>query len=328
MPESTANPPGFLPPGVRPRLGHLAAMLRRARATLRYVDYAAAEQGCEQLAHDLLGVYSRQDLAGFGFLAIPRGGIIVLGMLSYFLDLRPSQFPPRLDASAPLVIVDDCSLSGYRFAQFLGQTPSPHVVFAHLYSHPDLRQAICDREPRVKQAVAAHDLVDHAPDEHKSEYKAWRERWRERTGPERYWLGQPDLVGFPWSEPDHAFFNPVADRVESGWRFFPPHRCLKNWTELGLPPSTARVRAWKVPDQVVSGQFDGVFYLCNAGTEEVYALQDVAAAMWSALAGYGEYDSVVAYVQSRYSVEEATLQQDLPGFVQELLARGLLEPVV
>ena len=55
-----------------------------------FITYEAAERDCAQLARmirDQLGA----ELPSSRFVAIPRGGLIVLGMLSYWLGLSSDQ---------------------------------------------------------------------------------------------------------------------------------------------------------------------------------------------------------------------------------------------
>jgi hypothetical protein len=89
----------------------------------------------------------------FTYAAIPRGGLFVLGTLAYLLDLPPERIAPSVDRSdspGPLVLVDDCALSGARIARELDRLlgsdrsadPGRRVIVAHLCSHPELRRAV------------------------------------------------------------------------------------------------------------------------------------------------------------------------------------------
>ena len=144
----------------RARLAYLAETLRVLRRHVVYVDYAEAERACERLAASLSGEFGTDDLRRFAYQAIPRGGLIVLGILSYVLDLPATCFNSDADPGRPLVIVDDCALSGARFGRELKSAGSRAVVFAHLYSHPELRSAILRAEPGVEFCVAARNLED------------------------------------------------------------------------------------------------------------------------------------------------------------------------
>ena len=308
------------------RISPLSALLRHARATLRYVDYKQAEYDCEQLAANILQIYSEQELRAFSFIAIPRGGFIILGMLSYILNLRADQMHIDPATSKPLFIVDDCALTGGRFSSMLKKTKSPQVVFAHLYSHPELRQTILDREPRVKHCITAHDLVDHAKEQFTSltKYQSWQKLWRKRLGTERYWYGQSDLICFAWNEPDHPFWNAETEQVEDGWRFVPPHRCLKNKSGLGVPPATIHPTELQLASSVVVGCFDGVLWLVHTESEQVYSLQDPGADMLRAIAVYGDQDMAAKYLLNQYEIDAASLHRDLSTLIADLLAKGLL----
>jgi hypothetical protein len=332
-----------LSPPNQSRLTQLAALLQTRQGQLHYVDYKQAEQDCERLAALLLQQITRPELATFHFAPIPRGGLIVLGMLAYILDLQPAQLLPQPNDQRPLVLVDDCALTGGRFGRFLAQTTAAPVIFAHLYSHPALRQAILEREARVSHCLAAHDLADHPPDD-PALYAGWQSRWRERLGAGRYWIGQPDLVCFAWSEPDQPFFNPASGQIEDGWRFLPPHACLKNKAALAVPPSlqetSQRLNSesqpaseppgglynWRVSSQVVTGRFDDLLWLCHTGSGQLFSLDGVAADMWRALAAYGHIATAAAYLLTLYAIPAATLHHDLTAFTHTLAAKGLLEP--
>ena len=292
------------------------------------MTYPQAEAATRRLAAQLLAEFECNELSRFRYAAIPRGGFIVLGMLAYVLDLDRKALveQPR---GAPFVVVDDCSLSGNRLAHFLRLVDGEEVIFAHLYSHPDLRAAILRQEPRVVACLAAHDLCDLAREIYPTDeqYRVWRDRWRERVPGPRYWIGLPELVIFPWNEPDRPVWNPLTDEVEDSWRVTAPDRCLKNWARLGVPPSAEAQPTLRSPDEVAFNLLDGKIILCDLRTEQVYGLEDVAADMWRVLAAYGDLDVAGDYLLSQYDVDEVRLRGDLNAFANELLAKGLLEPV-
>lgn len=295
---------------------------------MRNVTYQQAEAATKQLAAQLVQAFGRAELARFHYAAIPRGGLIVLGMLSYVLDLEPEVLlsPP---ADASLVVVDDAAYSGARFAQFLHSVNNEKVIFAHLYSHPDLRAAILQAEPRVIACLSAYDLQDLAPTRYapESEYQTWKERWRQRARRPVYWMGLPEMVIFPWSEPDRPVWNPATKQVEEGWWLTAPDRCLKNWARLGVPPNAQARPTLRSPDEVAF-HFDGdKVVLCDLRTEQVYGLEGVAADMWRALTGYGDLEVVAEYLLSLYEVDEKRLHSDLQAFTAELLDKGLLERI-
>lgn len=307
------------------RLGTLPDLVRRLRRSLLYVDYREAERRCETLAARLLESYTRRELREFSVRGIPRGGLIVLGMLSYLLDLEAEQMTAETAAGRPLLLVDDCALSGARVRATLADCASPRVVVAHLFSHPDLRAAVLDREPRVETCLAAADLEDHARRLYGDGYGRWLDSARSHLGGERYWFGLPDLVCFAWNEPDRPIWNPVSQELEEGWRMLPPHRCLGARTELGPPPLPVESPAWRVADGVVGASRDGQTWLYSLETDQIYALDGVGAEMWRALASWGSVDAGAAYLAERYEAPPETLRRDLEEFAATLAERRLLQ---
>jgi len=290
------------------------------------VDYKKAEEDCEKLASKILAVYSPKELEPFYFMAIPRGGLIVLGMLSYLLNLKQSQFEPSGNPNQPVMIIDDIALSGERISKILSKTKSSHVVIANLYSHPDLRKAILNKEPRVKNCFSANDLKDQArgnyPD--KKDYHAWRQQMDEQMGG-RYWVGQVDLVGFAWSEPDYPFWNPVTRKLEDVWRSLPPHKCLKNKSLLGVLPDEPIKKDLQLSSSVIMGLFRNEIWLFHKDTKQIYSLTDVAAEMLRVIVSQGNIESSIKYLINRYDVEESILRLDVEKYVDALLEIKILE---
>ena len=132
-------------------------------------------------------------------------------------------------------------------------------------------------------------------------------------------------MSFAWSEPDRPFWNPVSDRLEDGWRFVSPDRCLKNRAALGVPAGAVGDRRWRVPEDTVVGQFDGRLWLWNGADDGVFALSDVGADMWRSLAALGEEEAALRFLLFSYEVGEDELRQDLSRFVRLLVDKRLLE---
>jgi hypothetical protein len=170
----------------RPRLGSLRHMIESVLPTTRYITYEAAEAACRHLAEHLVERVGSSPLRHAQLRPIPRGGHIVLGMLGYILGLNSAE-----GGNGPLIVVDDCAISGARFRQFLdGTDAEEEIVFAHLYSAPELREAIELTKTRVR-CVSGEDLVDLAPERLGPDHAAWQQRWRDRTAGRAYWHGQP-----------------------------------------------------------------------------------------------------------------------------------------
>lgn len=294
---------------------------------LRYVSYAAAERHAARLADELVRRFGESAVRGFRYAAIPRGGHLVLGVLAALLDLPPARLAGEGEPGAPLVAVDDCALSGARFGAFLAGCAAERVIFAHLASHPELRAAIAAREPRVLACLAAFDLADHGPGQ--AGYAAARARWAERLGAGRYWVGDPDLVCFPWNEPDRLVWVPATERIESGWKLLPPQRCLKG--RRARPPAGVRVEVQppgrgplRPAAAALFGRLGGETLLATLDAGTVFRLAGTGEDMWWALVAHGTEERAAAALGDRYRVAAATLRDDLATFVVSLLAHGLL----
>jgi hypothetical protein len=320
---------GYFNAAQRIQIESLRWQLENLLPRILYVSYRQAEDACENLAERLVERFGRQELREFSFRPIPRGGFIVLGMLAYVLDLRPAQLAPSPPSDVPLVLTDDCAISGVRFSNMLDHCENRQVIFSHLYSHPDLRIAIERREPRVLGCVSAQDLADHAPAYYGDQYEAWRERWRQRPNA-GYWIGQPDHVCFSWNEPDTVFWNPVTELTETAWRLLPIELCLKNRRRLA--PEDERVQLQPVgkgplrpSGKVVFGELEGRVIVGNIETAQSFELADVAADMWRAIVEHGNLEDVEKALAASYHVERARLRDDLRGMVRGLREQGLLE---
>lgn len=287
------------------RFWSLCVLLRTYQQQLRYVDYAQAEQDAARLAQALLANHTRAAIANWHFRAIPRGGLIVLGLLAYQLDLDSAQFAPPADPAAPLCLVDDCSLTGMRFHQQLQQTTARQIVFAHLYSTPTLRRAILAREPRVVACHAAHDLdeldqtaADAAIESHLGIYA------------QRYSHRPVKPLAFAWNEPTTQIQDPFTNEIDARWHFVPPQQALSHLRRLDLPPQPVSARQWRVPDGVVWAWNDGVLWLLETASAQVYRLDGLSADTWRALAGYGDSAAARAYLATLAPAEPAAALAD------------------
>ncbi len=309
----------------RDRLHYLVAMLADQKARVRYFDYSQAESAVEILAARLLEVIPRDELIRHVFVPIPRGGLIVLGMLSYLLDLTPEQLPPTTTTGGPIVLVDDMALTGARVRQALDELDGSDVVVTHLGSHPELRAAV-DDDPRVRVCVAAFDLktVDDEMDpEHLAEVrKAWEERLDGR-----YWFGRSELVAFPWSEPEQILWDNEKGVVEAGWRVVSPERCLKNRALLGPPAPDRKARHFRFPADIAFGLFEDGYLICRLEDEQVYRLDNVAGAIWGAIGTLGDVEAAARYLSTVFDADMTTLTNDSNSMLSRLIDAGLLERV-
>ena len=321
---------GFFSAAERDRLDMLRSQLRHALPGLRYIGYAQAEQDCMRLAERLRQRFGTAARSEFYYVAMPRGGYVVLGMLAYALDLPPDRLGLPAAPEAPVVIVDDCALSGARFKRFLSGHSSSRVVFAHLYSPPELRAAIEEQEPRVVACVSAHDLEDHARRLLGANHARWQEHLGRARDGEAYWFGHCAKIGFAWSEPTTGWWNGATNQLEPGWNLLPPELCLKH--RVATDPKSARIVTQEdgpgpiVPAAtVLFADFGDAILLGESLTGSSYALRGVGADMWRALVRFGELERALAWLRDQYAVDEVTLERDLHAFGEDLTARRLLE---
>jgi len=290
---------------------------------LRYIDYGHAEADAGLLASRLrerLG----DDVTRYPYHPLPRGGHFVYGMLSYALDL-PKHATTRDDPTRPLVLVDDCAISGDRVRRALSDHPGRELIIATLYSHPDLRAAVCALEPYVVDFISARDLDDHAPRQHGDDYDAWVGRWRDRL--DDYWIGNPDHVAFAWSEPDMTIWNDVTGQAEVGWRVVSPARCLKN-RAAGTPRLQLQVvprpGEFVIPPDVLFAAIGDATVVASASHRSVAALRHSAVDVWEGLLAGEEEKSIVRGLTGRYAVSQVQAAADVRAVINRLLSGGML----
>jgi hypothetical protein len=314
------------------RFAALRWQLEQQWPHVRYLGYGDAERATERLAQALIEHFGRAALRDFRFVGVPRGGLIVLGMLAYALDLAPEQLTDVGPDDAVRVVVDDCAISGDRFRRYLDAHPHwRRLVFAPLVSAAELRAALVAGEPeRVLACLSADDLVDRAPERLGGDHDAWLARWRERTAGRRPWIGQPDPVAFAWNEPDLGFWNPATERREKSWSLVAPEHCLKH--RLRNPAAAAPqvmpedAGALRAGDGVLAIEFEERLHVGAAGWPAPLVLEGVAADLWRALARTGDVDAAAVAVAAEYDADATTVRADLEPFVGQLLAHGALVP--
>lgn len=302
---------------------HLSGTVRRYRP----VTYDEVEAACHVLAERLrrrLG----PDLEEAGFVAIPRGGLVVLGLLSYALRLRQRQLERPERANGPLIVVDDCALSGARFRAFGRRFEERTLVFAPLYSHPTLRRTIARDERNVQLCVSGADLRDYAPELLGDEYPAWCERWRARGG-DGYWAGILDHLAFPWGEPDVSIWSPTGEGEVSGFRVAPPEACMKN--RYSDPESEGRLQIQvegagplRPAPSVLHARVGTETLVANLEDGSCFSLADTAADLWRAVVELGDPGHVERALAQRYSGRDGQVRKDAREFIERLLRLGVL----
>lgn len=331
--------------GARRALDGLDWQLRHALPVLTYLDYAKVERTVERLATSLVERLGVNAMRAARFVAVPRGGHVVLGLLAYALGIGQEQLARSAHANDLVIVVDDVAISGSRFRRCVDALPSDgRVAFAPLVSHPSLRAAVED-DPRVLACVSGHDLHDFAPEREGAGYAAWVERWRARDAAAGYWAGQTDHVCFPWNEPDITHWNDVTNREERGWRLVPPDLCMKHRQPADAagpaghgasPPDPPRSPVVRVhvheqgpgplhpANDVLAAPFEETYLLASPRWSACLALEGVGATMWRALVRHGRIDLASADVASSTGADEAVVRADLDALVGALKERGAL----
>ncbi len=311
-------------------IGLEARALQARCERLCYVGYAQIEEDCDRLAARLVDRLGRDELRRAHFAAIPRGGFVPLGLLSVLLGLGSEQLEPPHPPASPVVVVDDCALSGARFRRFLARHPAHRrIVFAHLYSHPELRAAIESAEPRALACVSASDLTsgdDASKGEASSRLAATRARALPHL-PEAYWIGDVEPLGFPWGEPDRQLWHPTGERPLAAWRLVPPELCLKNRRRQPIPiviqPETEG--SVKPGRDVIFGELEGRVVLNHLGRGKSAALDGVASDVWRAVVRHGAVPEAAAELSRAYGIPEQQARRETAGFVAELADQDFLE---
>jgi hypothetical protein len=311
-------------------LGRATQQLAKTLPRLVLLDHAAAEAAAEHLADALKARFGIEGVRLRRYAAVPRGGLFVLGMLAYLLDVSSDALTtassPVPDDDAPLVLVDDIAISGLRLSQTLAGMPPRPTTIATLHAHPDLRAAFMAMHPRVEAFVSSHDLHDHAPAELADGYGDWLERWRGRSAPGTAWYGQPDHVVYPWNEPDVGIWNEVATREEHAWSVVPSELCLKRRSQATpqvqvMPVASGRLRPH---GDVVTAEAEGGVVVGHLGSGASFLLEGSAADIWRALVATGERGAAAVRVARVYQVDPAGLRSDVDAFTADLLGAGLL----
>lgn len=320
------------------RIQFLSGILEQGLRRLRYVSYGEAERVARALADQLLDHLGPEMLSRCQFAALPRGGLFVLGMLAYLLDLRADQVSGSSTSavagpsdSAPLVLVDDCALSGLRFAETLDRVDARSVVFAHLFSHPRLRDAIREREGSVVGCHAGADLADLGDELLEEDRAAWEARWKERSDGRAYWIGLPEHVCFPWNEPDIAIWNEESGAEEAPWRIVPPEFCLKNIPvvdgSIRLQEQGAFEGSIRPGEGTVFARLEEEVLVADTETGRAYSFPGIAGEIWMGLVAGENPDGIVDRLAAEYEVEPAPVRSDIGALLKEALGLGLLTRV-
>ncbi|MBD3896167.1 PqqD family peptide modification chaperone [Halomonas sp. ML-15] len=319
------------------RLEDLAIHLREGLTRHRYVDYVDAERAVERLAEKLKAELGPECIAKAYFSAIPRGGWVILGMLSYYLELCPRQLvgidSPPCSPDDLLIIVDDCALSGVRFQQTLQRLEHESVIFCPLFSVPALCRNIEARESRVVSCLSAEDLEDIGPARYGDDYPTWRDRRKQLLGGHGYWVGITEYLAFAWCEPQTRYWDERIQGFSAGWNILPPDLSIKR--RVAAQAMNMMRSRWSILEHSGTGPLlpsQRLLWLDNGdevvlarlplGADSsipVFSLAGVAADMWRHLMGSGSLEATHEALLARYRVDADSLLEDLKAFLTQLV---------
>lgn len=287
---------------------------------VRFLTYMDIERDCLALAGLIRARFEDAEIKRWHVVGIPRGGLIVAGMVGYALDLAHKQLRPSMEHSetvAPICIIDDCALTGVRIKETLALYPGRQVIFAHLYSHPQLRANITTQEKQVAACLAVHDLEtlpQGDEDPHQAQFTHGR-----------YFSRPLPPVIFPWGGPSLLVVDPFSGKLEDGWRFGEGRPTLKSLAHHHFPTLTGEraEELWRGGEHLVIRRAEGALWLLNLDTTTGYKLAGAAAEIWTALAAGNTLAALAPYWNEiNKSVEPEQLRQ----FIEELVAHGLIQP--
>ena len=348
---------GPMDTAARRRMTALEGLLHEAESRIRLLSWRDVEDACASLA-----VAVREHLPAGSphphVRAVPRGGLIVTGLLTYALGIPASRIgwdsgappgesvlpgagtettdhdgPHQSDPTAPILVVDDVALSGVRLREVLGALPAHRrIVIATLASHPELRAAVVEAEPQVDAFVSGLDLKDHGPRLLGEADGAWRETWLERN-PDRYHTALLDMIVFPWSEPPLRLWNEEEGKLEEGWRVAPPELCFRT---RHTPPAIPLQHVDDLPGMerllphVVPLDLDDRTLLLGVDTGDQDGSPPSVALRWTAREIWrlwmpGGRDAAVAGMRERYpEVEPNRIQRDVDALLAQLSDAGII----
>ncbi len=292
------------------------------------LGYNDVEEHVGRLASRLRSTLGER-LTDAAFVGIPRGGLIVLGMLAYELGLRHDQIVGIGSASDLEVIVDDCAYSGARVGEYLSVSRADKIVFACLLAPPPLLKAIEHSEQRVLSSIAAAEMKDLTPQGARGE--RWQAGWANLLAADRrYWVGLTEHVCLPWAEPDWSFWDDDAQQVQDGWTVLPPEICIEHRHEPTQRSVAVEIQNWGVGpihpgDDVLYARTDDEVVLTNLVDGRQFVLEGTGADVWKGLVANGEIDATVRAMLETYEVDPSSLHTDVSEFADRLAKARLIQ---
>lgn len=86
-----------------------------------------------------------------------------------------------------------------------------------------------------------------------------------------------------------------------------------------------RTTILRVSPHVAHAEVDGETTVLDPRSGQYVGLEDVGARIWAALSAPASIEAVIVALRAEYDVDDAECAADVLAFVDELLARGLVE---
>lgn len=231
---------GTWEPRVQQRLDALRMQLRVQLPFMSVLAFDDVEASCERLAKQLSPMLT----TNIAMAPVPRGGLIVAGLLAYALGLSRDQVRPALPGETVL-IVDDTCISGVRMSEAVERSGADNTVVAVLAATTAAIDFLQRRFGDAICVVAERILTDNTEFLLGDDTDEWRSRWASRDAEGAAVL--PEHLVFPWSEPDWTFWNSVTNDEDRGFALHSatPARTSSSITEiLGEFPGTGDDVVW------------------------------------------------------------------------------------
>lgn len=312
-----------------PRIQALSWQVPDTLRRLRPVGTSEVVTLCAKLADRLVDRFG-QDISSAYLLGVPRGGLVIAGLLACALGIpaaRVQSLASGADEDRLVIVVDDCSLSGTRIRRWLRDHPGRRIVVALLHASAGLRSAV-EADRRVIACVVIDELHDHAPTREGADYARWVQRWRQRSRDD-FWIGHPDRVVYPWNEPDVAIWNSETERAEPGWRVVPPQWCLKNRSATPPPSATAQLCVssqgpLRASAGVVWAWARQTVLIAHGESGKVTRADGVGASCWEALMTTGDAIAAAEKIAREYDQPLSRVQADVDAFIDRCRTHRLL----
>lgn len=290
--------------------------LREAIGQARVIDHQKVEPLAERLATKLIEEEGGS-VAEYTAVAVPRGGLFVLGYLSYML---PGLSPYAGNPQKPLLLVDDAAYSGRRLTEWIDHFPNREIVVATLLSAPQVREAISKRYGSKVRWINAEDLSTYGSVAHRSD---------EQDLPP--WQGRTEHCCFPWSETDRGLRLHGTAETYTAFRLSPIHFCLKNRSQFETNGSKVSIagneRGWiRSRTGVLWANIDDRVYLADTTHGRSMTLSDTAAAFWMSCVTAESRDDSISRLSNKYGVERSRIATDLDRFASEMIGQEVLSP--